>query len=225
MEERITAFANDTMAAAFANGTVIDSPVKGASCSVVSAIGTRRSTRHLGKERTYYGNKREPSEEMEELPKKRRICRGKQVTKTSLIPSKSNVALDTLESYGSGELVEEVVVSSKKSMICSHDSLELNMGFNSVDFKNGSTVNGIEMNAKVCLLSDQWKDENGISVEPELNMNDDDDKCGESGQASHGANKSAHMRVKETLRAFNTNYLQFVQVYYSSSTLQMTIFC
>ncbi|KAH0470797.1 hypothetical protein IEQ34_000520 [Dendrobium chrysotoxum] len=205
VEEGITAFANGTVIAAFANGTVIGSPVKGTSDSVGPASGTRRSTRQLGRERPYYGKRREP--EIEELPRKRRICQRKRVSKTSLIHLKSNVALDTLDSDGWREPAEEKDEAPKQRLICrgkvvsqtTHDSFESNVA---------SVVNGVGRNAKVCLLSDQWKDNNGISVEPELNINDE---CGDSGQASNGTNKSAHIRVKETLRAFNTNYLQFVQ--------------
>ncbi|KAL0928409.1 hypothetical protein M5K25_000288 [Dendrobium thyrsiflorum] len=214
VEEGITAFANGTVIAAFANGTVIGSPVKGTSDSVGPASGTRRSTRQLGRERPYYGIRREP--EIEELPRKRRICQRKRVSKTSVIQLKSNVALDTLDSSGWREPAEEKDDDPKQRLICrrkvvsqtSHDSFESNVEFDSLDFNNDSVVNRVGRNAKVCLLSDQWKDNNGISVEPELNINDE---CGGSGQASNGTNKSAHIRVKETLRAFNTNYLQFVQ--------------
>ncbi|XP_020589554.1 uncharacterized protein LOC110030909 [Phalaenopsis equestris] len=216
MDEGITAVANGSVMAAFANGTVMASSVKVTSSSVGAASGTRRSARRLGKERPYYGNRRELAEEMVELPKKRKICQGRQVFKTSITTLKSNLALDGLSSYGRREPEEEETVASMKSMISrgkkvsqtSNDLLESKVGSDSVEFKHASVVNGAETRAKVCLLSNQWKDKNGISSETELNTSDE---CGDSEKAFNGSNKSAYMRVKETLRTFNTNYLQFVQ--------------
>ncbi|KAK8940790.1 Histone-lysine N-methyltransferase, H3 lysine-9 specific SUVH4 [Platanthera zijinensis] len=115
------------------------------------------------------------------------------------------------------EEVKEVVEVSKKRRICQVKQVskttitgaEPNADQHSLDFNGIHVVDLVEKSDDdACLMSDQWKGNNGVSVEAELQIND---KCGESGHADSGSNKSIHLRVKETLRAFNTNYLQFVQ--------------
>ncbi|KAG0489924.1 hypothetical protein HPP92_006787 [Vanilla planifolia] len=182
------------------DSTIVASPVKGRACSVDITVATRRSARNVGKGRPYYGVKTEPNEESQDVAKKRKVCREKLLSKTSVTPSVTNAVLGSSPYNGKGEPVEGGTVDKKQiisgnQVFQSINTPELNEANDSSHMGNGFVVNG-------------QKATNGVSVGPEFGMNGESAECG---KLAGGPGKSAYARVKETLRAFNTNYLQFVQ--------------
>ncbi|PKA54799.1 Histone-lysine N-methyltransferase, H3 lysine-9 specific SUVH4 [Apostasia shenzhenica] len=151
--------------------SVVSSPEREDSYSEANR-GRRRSARNVGKERPFYGTKREDAEGNLEISKKRKICRGKKVSRSPAAPLLPNGSVDSVDS---NNLCVEYGNKNLGDVSVSHGTLN---------------------------------DGSAVPVEEAFRMIEN---LGEPGHASNGSGKSAYVRVKEILRAFNTNYLQFVQ--------------